>query len=189
MHNSYSFLLVAWIATSHLLHFRIDILMKTLYFSYHWKESNAYVAHDFLTLVEIHTMRDTFARTSYIQMCRRLAYRTNTFLIWTLLTGAEARGFLFGVPLALKLNVPFVMARKKNKLPGEKVCFFYLILSDSLHVWGCTDVIHESSTYVFPYVTAEQVHKHSRISYVGICFLWVRVRGRRNGDTQRLRQA
>lgn len=31
----------------------------------------------------------------------------------------ESRGFLFGVPLALKLKKPFVMVRKPNKLPRE----------------------------------------------------------------------
>ena len=31
----------------------------------------------------------------------------------------EARGFLFGAPAALKLGIPFVPVRKKNKLPGK----------------------------------------------------------------------
>ncbi|AJQ45462.1 adenine phosphoribosyltransferase [Ureaplasma diversum] len=33
--------------------------------------------------------------------------------------GAESRGFLFAVPLSLKLNKPFVLVRKPNKLPGD----------------------------------------------------------------------
>lgn len=33
--------------------------------------------------------------------------------------GIESRGFIFGVPLALRLGVPFVPARKRGKLPGE----------------------------------------------------------------------
>ena len=33
-------------------------------------------------------------------------------------TGFEARGFIFGPPLALRLNVPFVPLRKPGKLPG-----------------------------------------------------------------------
>lgn len=31
--------------------------------------------------------------------------------------GIESRGYLFGVPLALKLNKPFILVRKPNKLP------------------------------------------------------------------------
>ncbi|KAI1328898.1 phosphoribosyltransferase-like protein [Xylariaceae sp. FL0255] len=33
--------------------------------------------------------------------------------------GLEARGFLFGPPLALRLNRPFVPVRKKGKMPGS----------------------------------------------------------------------
>ena len=33
--------------------------------------------------------------------------------------GIESRGFIFGVPIALRLGVPFVPARKRGKLPGE----------------------------------------------------------------------
>ena len=35
------------------------------------------------------------------------------------IVGAESRGFLFGVPLSLKLKKPFVLVRKPNKLPRE----------------------------------------------------------------------
>ncbi|WP_031488961.1 adenine phosphoribosyltransferase [Ureaplasma canigenitalium] len=35
------------------------------------------------------------------------------------IVGVESRGYLFGLPLALKINKPFVMARKPNKLPRE----------------------------------------------------------------------
>ena len=33
------------------------------------------------------------------------------------IVGAESRGFIFGVPLAQKLNLPFIPARKPGKLP------------------------------------------------------------------------
>lgn len=33
--------------------------------------------------------------------------------------GIESRGFFFAMPLALELNLPFIAARKKGKLPGD----------------------------------------------------------------------
>ncbi|MFN0031830.1 MAG: adenine phosphoribosyltransferase [Flavobacteriales bacterium] len=39
--------------------------------------------------------------------------------------GLESRGFLFGMPLALRLHVPFVLIRKKNKLPRERYTVAY----------------------------------------------------------------
>jgi len=39
--------------------------------------------------------------------------------------GIESRGFIFGAPLAYKLNVGFVPIRKKGKLPGETICVNY----------------------------------------------------------------
>ncbi|MCZ4409440.1 adenine phosphoribosyltransferase [Cryomorphaceae bacterium 1068] len=35
--------------------------------------------------------------------------------------GIESRGFLFGLPLAMEMNVPFIAIRKKGKLPAETV--------------------------------------------------------------------
>lgn len=37
----------------------------------------------------------------------------------TVIVGLDARGFLFGPPLALALNVSFVPVRKAGKLPGD----------------------------------------------------------------------
>lgn len=39
--------------------------------------------------------------------------------------GIESRGFIFGFPLALELNLPFVMVRKKGKLPPPVVSASY----------------------------------------------------------------
>lgn len=35
--------------------------------------------------------------------------------------GIESRGFLFGLPIALALNLPFVLIRKKGKLPPPTI--------------------------------------------------------------------
>ena len=42
-----------------------------------------------------------------------------------IIIGPDARGFLFGVPLAMEINKPFIMVRKKGKLPGEIISFDY----------------------------------------------------------------
>ena len=39
--------------------------------------------------------------------------------------GIESRGFIFGAPLAMKLNAGFVMIRKPNKLPANTISESY----------------------------------------------------------------
>ena len=39
--------------------------------------------------------------------------------------GIESRGFLFGYPLAMELKVPFILIRKKGKLPYKKISHSY----------------------------------------------------------------
>lgn len=39
--------------------------------------------------------------------------------------GIESRGFLFGYPLAMRLGIPFILIRKKGKLPYKKVSYDY----------------------------------------------------------------
>lgn len=41
------------------------------------------------------------------------------------IVGVDSRGFLLGNSLAMALNVPFVMARKKGKLPFDKISKTY----------------------------------------------------------------
>lgn len=46
-------------------------------------------------------------------------------LEFDLVAGAEARGFVFGAPIAYNLKKPFVMIRKKGKLPCRTVSVDY----------------------------------------------------------------
>ena len=39
-------------------------------------------------------------------------------LEFDVITGLEVRGLMFAIPLALRLNKPFIPIRKKGKLPG-----------------------------------------------------------------------
>lgn len=41
------------------------------------------------------------------------------------IAGIESRGFLFGMPLAMALNIPFVTVRKKGRLPWKTVSHSY----------------------------------------------------------------
>ena len=42
-------------------------------------------------------------------------------LDFDVIAGAESRGFIFGMPIAYKLQKPFALIRKKGKLPRETV--------------------------------------------------------------------
>lgn len=44
-----------------------------------------------------------------------------------IIVGIESRGFVFGVPIALNLGLPFVMARKLGKLPADKISEEYAL--------------------------------------------------------------
>ncbi len=43
------------------------------------------------------------------------------------IVGIESRGFIFGVPIALELGLPFVMARKLGKLPYDRISEEYAL--------------------------------------------------------------
>ncbi len=43
------------------------------------------------------------------------------------IVGIEARGFVFGAPLAYALGIGFVPARKKGKLPGKTISYEYAL--------------------------------------------------------------
>jgi len=41
------------------------------------------------------------------------------------IVGMESRGFIFGAPLALRMDIPFVLVRKEGKLPAETMKIDY----------------------------------------------------------------
>ncbi len=43
------------------------------------------------------------------------------------IAGIESRGFLFGYPLAMRLGLPFILIRKKGKLPYNKIAHDYAL--------------------------------------------------------------
>lgn len=85
------------------------------------------------------------------------------------IVGIESRGFIFGAPLAWDLSIPFILARKPNKLPNDTYAKEYkleygtstieiqknsvisnegVIIVDDLIATGgtalaCADLIHE----------------------------------------------
>jgi adenine phosphoribosyltransferase len=60
--------------------------------------------------------------------------------------GIESRGFLFGVPLAQKLKLPFVPLRKKGKLPGPIFSQEYALEygTDSLEIQRNDSLLHKN---------------------------------------------
>ena len=61
-------------------------------------------------------------------------------LEFDIIAGAEARGFVLGAPLAYELHKPFVLIRKKGKLPRETVSQEY-----ELEYGNATIEIHRDS--------------------------------------------
>ncbi len=58
-----------------------------------------------------------------------------------IVAGIESRGFLFGYPLAMKLGLPFVLIRKKGKLPYDKISYDYDLEYGSATIEMHTDAI------------------------------------------------
>ena len=56
------------------------------------------------------------------------------------IAGVESRGFLFGLPLAMAMNVPFITIRKKGKLPYRTVSYSY-----ALEYGNATIEMHQDS--------------------------------------------
>ena len=59
------------------------------------------------------------------------------------IAGIESRGFLFCYPLAMRLNVPFILIRKKGKLPYEKISVEYSLEYGEATIEMHTDAVKE----------------------------------------------
>ena len=57
------------------------------------------------------------------------------------IVGVESRGFLFGVPVAMALEKPFVLARKIGKLPYDRITETYDLEYGSATVEMHTDAV------------------------------------------------
>lgn len=57
--------------------------------------------------------------------------------------GIESRGFLFGFPLAMKLDLPFILIRKKGKLPYKTVSHKYDLEYGSAEIEMHIDTVKE----------------------------------------------
>lgn len=55
-------------------------------------------------------------------LCERVRQRSPELIV-----GIEARGFIFGAPVAERLGIGFVPARKPGKLPGKRVSESYAL--------------------------------------------------------------
>lgn len=61
----------------------------------------------------------------------------------TKVAGLESRGFIFGISLAQKLNVPFIPIRKKGKLPYKTVSTTYELEYGSSTIEMHIDAVNE----------------------------------------------
>ena len=57
--------------------------------------------------------------------------------------GIESRGFLFGYPLAMALGIPFILIRKKGKLPYKKKSFAYQLEYGSAEIEMHDDAVEK----------------------------------------------
>jgi adenine phosphoribosyltransferase len=58
------------------------------------------------------------------------------------IVGIESRGFIFGVPVALQLGLPFAMTRKLGKLPYDRISEEYALEYGTNTVEMHTDAVH-----------------------------------------------
>jgi adenine phosphoribosyltransferase len=62
----------------------------------------------------------------------------------TKIAGIESRGFLFGYPLAMALDLPFILIRKKGKLPYHKISHAYALEYGTAEIEMHVDAVNGS---------------------------------------------
>ncbi len=65
-----------------------------------------------------------------------------------ILAGIESRGFLVAAPLALHMNLGFVMVRKAGKLPGATIPYDYALEYGSDRIEVQEDAVHKGQRVV-----------------------------------------
>ena len=96
------------------------------------------------------------------------------------IAGVESRGFLYGMPLAMHMQVPFITVRKKGKLPYTTISHSYDLEYGSAEIEMHVDVIQEGwrvlvhddllATGGTAAATAELIRKQDA-DVAGFCFL------------------
>ena len=64
----------------------------------------------------------------------------------TVIAAAEARGFIFGSVIALKMRLPFVLLRKPGKLPGKTVSYQYELEYGTNELYGISTYVSTDLT-------------------------------------------
>lgn len=64
------------------------------------------------------------------------------------IAGIESRGFLYGFLIAQEMNLPFVLIRKKGKLPYETVSYAYELEYDTAEIEMHTDAVGQNDKVI-----------------------------------------
>ncbi len=78
------------------------------------------------------------------ELCRQMVARMAEMISGTKIdkiAGIESRGFLFGFLLAQYMNKPFVLVRKRGKLPAETIRYAYALEYGNAEIEMHTDAV------------------------------------------------
>ena len=64
------------------------------------------------------------------------------------IVGIESRGFIIGAPLALRMDIPFILIRKEGKLPYDKVKESYSLEYGEATIEMHSDAIKEGQRVI-----------------------------------------